>query len=426
MPSTERRAVITGCGVVCPLGNTLPAFWDALSNQRSGVRPIQGFDVSALPMRFGGEVRDFNVQQYIDKKERKRLAIMPRPLQLGLAAAFLAVQDAALDKAQRNPDRFGVVFGGGTIPACQADLGPAAQLSAGEPGEIDLKKWGSQGMATVPPMWLLNFVPNMLACHVSILHDARGPVNTVTQTEAGGLLALGEAWRMIRRDRADIVLVGGSDSRINAISGVRQCLFSSLSRRNDEPEKACRPFDRQRDGAVLGEGGGAVLLEEVEHARRRGARILAELSGFGAALDGDRSGAGLARSMRLAFAGAKIGASDLDHVNAHGLSTRDGDAWEARGLRRGLGDTAEPVNVLAVKSFMGNLGSGSGLVEMTASLLALQKRTVPSTLNYHEYDPECPVFVPRQSWPATRNYFLKVGLTELGQCAAVVCRRWEP
>jgi 3-oxoacyl-[acyl-carrier-protein] synthase II len=426
MPSTERRAVITGCGVVAPPGCTLPHFWNALCNQRSGVRPIQGFDASGLPMRFGGEVPDFDVNQYIDKKERKRLAIMPRPLQLGLAAAFLAVQDAALDRSQRDPDRFGVVFGGGTIPACQADLGPAARLSSSKPCEIDLKKWGSEGMATVPPMWLLHFVPNMLACHVSILHDARGPVNTVTQSEAGGLLALGEAWRMIRRDRADVVLVGAGDSRINAISGVRQFLFSSLSRRNDEPEKACRPFDRQRDGAVIGEGGGAIVLEELEHARRRGARILAELAGIGASFDGDWSGAGLARTVRLAFAGAKIGASDLDHVNAHGLSTRDGDAWEARGLRRGQGDTAEPVHVLAVKSFMGNLGSGSGLVELTASLLALQKGMVPNTLNYHEYDPDCPVFVPREPWPASKNYFLKVSMTELGQCAAVVCRRWEP
>ena len=304
MPSTARRAVVTGCGVVAPPGNTLSAFAAALQRQQSGVRPIQAYDTRGLPVRFGGEVRDFDIHQYIDKKERKRLAIMPRPLQLGVAAAHLAVQDAALDRAQRDPARFGVIFGGGTIPGCQADLGPAAQRSAGRRGEIDLRRWATEGMPTVPPMWMLNYVPNMLACHVSILHDARGPVNTVTQTEAGGLLALGEAWRMIRRDRADMVLVGGGDSRINPISGIRQCLFSSLSKRNDAPQEACRPFDRNRDGTVLGEGGGAVMLEELEHAQRRGGRILAEVVGFGAALDTDHSGEGLARTIRLALAGA--------------------------------------------------------------------------------------------------------------------------
>jgi 3-oxoacyl-[acyl-carrier-protein] synthase II len=426
MPSTARRAVITGCGVIAPPGNTLGAFWDSLWTRRSGVRSIQSCDFSALPVRMAGEVRDFDVSQYIDKKERKRLAIMPRPLQLGMAAAHLAVENAALEKNHRDPERFGVVFGGGTVPGCQADLGPAAQLSAAGRGEIDMKKWATLGMPTVPPMWLLHFVPNMLACHVSILHDARGPVNTVTQTDAGGILALGESCRMIRRDRADVVLVGGGDSRINAISGVRQCLFASLSRRNDAPQDACRPFDLQRDGAVLGEGGGAVVVEELEHARRRGARILAELTGFGAGFDGDRSGEGLARTVRQALAGAHISASELDHVNAHGISTREGDAWEARGLRRGLGETARPVNVLAVKSFMGNLGSGSGLVEVTASILALGNGTVPSTLNYHEYDPGCPVHVPREPWPRATESFLKVSLTELGHCAAVVCRRWSP
>ena len=350
---------------------------------------------------------------------------MPRPLQLGAAAAFLALQDAALDKTQRDPERFGVIVGGGTVPADQIGLAQAAQLSTAGRGRIDMKKWGSVGIPTVPPMWMLHFVPNMLACHVSILHDACGPVNTMTQTEAGGLLALGEACRMIRRDRADVILVGGGDSRINGISGVRQCLFAPLSRRNENPAEACKPFDRRRDGSVLGEGGGFLVIEELQHARRRGARIWAEVIGFGAGLDPGRSGEGLGRTIRLAMTGASIAASELDHVNAHGLSTREDDAWEARGLRRGVGETTLPVPVMAVKSYMGNLGSSSGLVEMMASLLAPDKGTVPGTLNYRQYDPDCPVHVPREPWAAAKRCFLKVSLTELGQCAAVVCRRWE-
>src|SRR5437868_3431141 len=257
-------------------------------------------------------------------------------------------------------------------------------------------------------MWLLNQVPNMLACHVSILHNAQGPNNSITQTDVAGLLALGEAFRTIRRGRADIFLTGGADDKINPITLARQCLFSPLSRGNDAPEKACRPFARDRDGIVLGEGGGVLVLEELEHARRRGARIYAEVVGFGAAFDGDRTARGLARAIRAALQEAAIGPEDLDHVNAHGYSTVEGDIWEARGLCEVFGGGSSSLPVLAVKSYFGNLGSAGGPTELAASLLAFAHVELPPTLNYEHPDPQCPANVITRPHAMTRPYFLKI------------------
>src|SRR5947209_380476 len=243
-----RRAVITGIGVACSIGLTPDACWESLAQGRGGIRRIRQFDPSGLPVQFGGEIEEFDAKKYIDKKERKSLKVMARSIQLAVAAAQTALDD-------------------------------------GKVGKVDLEKWGGEGLKHITPLWMLKYLPNMLACHVSILHNAQGPSNTVTQSDVAGLLALGEAYRVLVRDQADFFLVGGGESRINPLSMVRQCLFDALSRRNDTPEKACRPFDRRRDGFVLGEGGGVFVLEELEHARRRGARIYGEVVGFGAAFD---------------------------------------------------------------------------------------------------------------------------------------------
>src|SRR5205085_1613286 len=188
------------------------------------------------------------------------------------------------DKSQLDPTRFGVEFGAGLIASELPELIDAARASANcEPGKVDLEKWGEAGIPAIQPLWMLKYLPNMLACHISILHDAQGPNNSITENDAAGLLALGEAYRILQRDGADFFLVGGAESKVNPLSMVRQCLFEHLSHRNDAPEKACRPFDRGRDGLVIGEGSGVLVVEELDHARRRGARIYAEILGFGAA-----------------------------------------------------------------------------------------------------------------------------------------------
>jgi 3-oxoacyl-[acyl-carrier-protein] synthase II len=303
------------------------------------------------------------------------------------------------------------------------EIGMAAQVSANcQPGLVDLERWGQQGLASMPPLWMLKYLPNMLACHVSILHNAQGPNNTITENDVAGLLALGEAVRILRRDMSDFFLVGAADSKINPLSLVRHTLFEPFTRRNDAPEKACRPFDRRRDGIVPGEGATVFAVEELEHARKRGARIYAEIVGCGAAFDRDRSGKGMARAMKAALDQAGIQPGDIDHINAHGSSAVEPDIWEARALQQVFGRDKTPV--LAVKSYIGNLNAGCSLTEMAASVLALDSDLVPATLNYEEPDPACPLMViagePR---PLQRPYALKVSYTELGQCAAVVLRK---
>jgi len=423
MASSSRRAVLTGIGLVTPLGFDPDSFWEALRAGKSGVRPISNFDASALPVRIGGEVRGFDARDYVDKKGRKQLKFMVPTIQFAVAGAQLAMNDSKVDTERLDPSRFGVAFGAGTVPSDSIDLGTAAQISTnGHPGQVDMKKWGAEGIPLISPMWMLNHVPNMLASHVSILQNAQGPNNSITQTDVAALLAIGEGVRVLRRDKADIMLVGGADAKINPITMIRQCLFAPLSRRNDAPEKASRPFERQRDGLVLGEGAGVLVLEDLEHARRRGARIYGEVVGFGAAFDARRSGSGLARAVRVAVAQAGIGPQDLDHINAQGYSVPDRDVWEARGLHEVFGRSLPPV--FAGKSYLGNLGAASAATELAASLLALTHGLLPATLNYDLPDPACPLPVAREPRPVRKPYFLKVSFTELGQCAAVVCRRF--
>jgi 3-oxoacyl-[acyl-carrier-protein] synthase II len=325
-----------------------------------------------------------------------------------------------------DPARFGVAFGAGLIATELEELAAAARFGANcQPGVVDLEKWGEQSLSAIPPTWMLKYLPNMLACHVSILHNAQGPNNTITEGDVASLLAVGEAYRILKRDQADFLLVGGADSKVNPLSMVRQCLFGRLSRNNGAVDKACRPFDRRRDGPVLGEGAAVLVLEELEHARQRRARIYAELVGVGAGFDPDRSGKGLARTANAALRQANLRPEGVDHINAHGLSGQEADAWEARGLAEVFAACNPPVPVFAPKSYFGNLGAGSGTSELAASVLALHHGWAPATLNYEEADPACPVTVLRTGRAMIRQHVLKVGFTEMGQCAAAVLRKWE-
>ncbi len=426
MPASSRRVVLTGIGVINPLGLNAAAYWESLARGRSGIRPLQAFDPAGMPSRIAGEIPDFDAKNFIDKKDRKSLRVMARAIQLAVAGAQLALDDSGVNKDQLDPTRFGVEFGAGLLPTELQELGPASQVSCNcQPGSVDLKKWGAQSLPCIPPLWMLKYLPNMLACHVSILHNAQGPNNTITESDVASLLALGEANRIIARNQADFFLVGGADSKINPLSFVRQCLFGNLSTRNDAPEKASRPFERHRDGTVQGEGAGVLVVEELEHARRRGARIYAELVGFGSAFDRNRSGRGLVRAMRTALEKAAITPDLVDHIGAHGLSSIRADAWEAQALKEVFGGCSRPVPVFAPKSYFGNLGAASGTSELAASILALTHRLVPATLNYEEPDPACPVPVTRTNQPGSHSHVLKLGFTEMGQCAAVVWRRWD-
>ncbi len=419
-----RRVVLTGLGVVSPLGLDLRALWQALCDRRGGVRPIASFDPSGLPIRIAAEVPGFDARDFLEKKDRKSLKLMARTVQLAVAAARMAREDARLGQADLAPERFGVVLGVGTFSGDASEEGRAAYVSHDSAtGRLDLKRWGAEGMGQMQPMWMLNHVPNMASCHVSILHNAQGPNNTIVQTDAGGLLALAEAANVIQRGAADVMLAGGADTRTELVSMLRYVSFAQVSRRNDEPDKASRPFDRSRDGQVLGEGAGVFVVEELEQARRRGATIYAELLSWASGYDRGRTGEGLGRCVRAALQRAGISTEELDHVSAHAPSTTADDIWEARGINQGLEGHAVPV--LAASSYFGNLGAASAPVELAASLLALADGCRPGTLNHEQTDPECPISVAREAGPVSRPYVLKTTGTDRGQCAAMVLRRWE-
>jgi 3-oxoacyl-[acyl-carrier-protein] synthase II len=421
--SVARRVVLTGLGVVSPIGLGRETFAASLRAGQGGIRALGHIDTAGLPVRIGAAIDGFDPRDYIDKKDRKQLKMMVRTIQLAVAGARLALRDAVLEPGKYDPDRLGIVMGTGTIPGELADLGPAAQASYDAAAQrVDLARWGRDGIAQIPPTWMLNHVPNMPACHAAILNDARGPNNTITQSDVAGVLAIGEACRLLRGGRADAVLAGGADTRINAMTMVRYYRFGQLSTRNDEPARACRPFDQERDGQVLGEGAGVVLLETLEHARARDAHIDAEVLGFASGHDRGRQGDGLARVIRTALAAAGARPQDLDHINAHAPATRDDDTWEARGIHMALGDA---VPVVALKSYFGSIGPGAGVLELAGSVVALADGTLPSTLNHERTDSACPVQVVRTARPIERRCFLKIACTERGQCAAVVLRRWE-
>jgi 3-oxoacyl-[acyl-carrier-protein] synthase II len=423
MSASSRRVVLTGLGTLTPLGVEPDTLFARLLAGESGIRPITLFDASAMPTRIGGEVLGFDAKTYItDKNQRRALKMMSRPLQLAVSATALAMK--GVDRAKIDSTRFGVEFGAGLIPSELPELGDAARISADDtPGVIDLERWGKQGIPIIQPLWMLKYLPNLPAGHISIFHDAQGPNNSVTVSDAASLMALGEAYRILGRNGADFFITGGCESKINPVSLVRQCMFEKLSRNNDHPTTACRPFDKNRQGMVLGEGSTVLLAEDLGHAQRRGATPLAEMIGFGAAFERDHSGQGLARAIQAALREADLRPSDLDFVIGHATGHPDHDPVEARGLAAVFGPNGVPV--YAAKAALGHLGAASGATEVAIGVLALHKGVVPPTLNYHTPDPECPVKIITTPHTVHKKAFLKVAYTSLGQCAAAILKKWE-
>lgn len=422
-----RRAVFTGMGLLTPIGSTPEAYWASLCAGTSGIRRIQSFDPSALKCQIAGELPDFDPKKIITaamKDTRKSLNKMAHTIRLGLCAAQLAMTDAGLRKGQIDPFRFGVEFGCVMVATELEDLCKGAQTSCvGDPPVVDYNIWGREGIKQVPPLWMLKYLPNMPACHVSILFDAQGPNNSITSTDTAGLLALGEAFRLLARDSADFFLVGGCDSKINPVAIARHGLFQELvTEPTADPATAVKPFDAARSGTAVGEGAAVFGLEELEFAQKRGAKILAELVGFASGFDKGRTGKGLVQVIRNALRDADVDPADIGHVNAAARGSRELDAWEARAIREVLGE----VPVFAPKGHLGNSGAASGLTELAASLLALQHGLVPGTLNYINPDVACPVNVTTGAPVAeTKPYAVKLSVTDMGQCAAVVVKRWE-
>ncbi len=404
---STRRVVITGLAPITPIGVGVADFWNALLESKCGIRRLQSFDPARFESQIGGEIDGIKAADHVPKSYRKAGKIMARDIVVAIAAAHLAVGDAGIntkcivergEAADRNIDspRLGANIGAGLICADLPELAEALH-SATENGSFSIAKWGTEGMANLTPLWLLKFLPNMLACHTTIVHDARGTSNTITCGEASSHLAIGEAFRTIVRGAVDVCICGGAESKTNPMALMRQCLGQRLSTNNDNPELACRPFGRERDGTVISEGGGLVILEELDRARARGARIYAELVGFGAANDAytpaqpsrpHPEGRGMVLAARKALKDAGISADRIDLVSAFACGLVEQDAVEAKALRTILGERVGEVPTLAVKGGLGNNGAGSGAIDLIAAILAMYHGTIPPSVNAGAPDPD--------------------------------------
>ena len=413
--NTASDVVVTGMGVVSPIGSGLDPFWESLREGRSGVDYLPEFE--NLPVKFGAKVQDFDPKPYV--KPRKSLKVMCREIQMAYVASAMAVEHAGLETGAGDPDRLGVLFGSEMHYTTPHEM-KAVVASCLVDGRFQFGGWGTHAMKDISPLWLLKYLPNMAACHVAIGCDARGPNDSIVLGEASSLLATTEAASIIRRGWADVMIAGGVGARI-PIGAVVYRGDANLSHRNDDPQGASRPFDRDRDGMVNSEGAGIVILESREHAEARGAKIFAQVlegaSSFQRRSDSlCATGTAIRNTIELAVAKSGLTAEDLSHVNANGVSKVDDDADEAQAIHDLLGD----VPVTATKSLHGNAGGGTGGIEMIASILALGAGEIPGTLNYQTPDPSCPINVVTKLTPSDKPAALLLNQSGTGQAASLV------
>ncbi len=406
-----RRVVVTGLGPVTPIGVGLGPFREALFGGKSGVRRITRFDPSALPVRIAAEV-DLDPGAYLDRKELKRL---DRFVQYALVAAELALRDSGLELSRLNPERVGTLVGTG--------------IGGMETWEAQARVFVERGPNRLSPFFIPMMIANMASAHIAMRYGFTGPSSTVVTACATGSDALGQAMRMIQGGEADVVLAGGTEASITPMAIGAFAVMRALSTRNEEPEKASRPFTRSRDGFVMGEGAGVLVLEEYEHARRRGARIYGELIGFGRSADAHHitephpEGLGAALAMERALKDAGVTPEQVGYINAHGTSTPIGDRAEVLAIKRVFGDHAKRLMVSSTKSMIGHLLGAAGGVEAIATLLALHEGLIPPTINLEDPDPELDLdFVP-QTREARVDYALSNSFAFGGHNAVLLFRR---
>jgi len=425
----KRRVVVTGIGVVSPNGTGTEAFWSATKAGQSGIALIESFDTEGFQVRSAGEVTDFRAQDYV--KNRKSLKIMGRNIRFGVAASRLAVESAGLDEAPPAADRYGVVMGSGIVPTDVVEVGAAVIESLDDDRNFDLRRFGESGQKLLHPLWLLKHLPNMVAAHISIQQGAQGPNNTIVTACSASTQAIGEAARVIERGDADVMIAGGADSRIDPLSLVAYTLLGAVTTADRPPEELSRPFDRDRDGFVLGEGAASLILEGEEYARKRGATIYAEVCGYGSSFDAEgvtrpsMDGVHAARSMTLALKDARVAPDEIDYVSAHGTSTRLNDLMETNAVKIALGDHARKVPLSSIKSMIGHLIGAAGAMEVAASVLAIRDGVVPPTINLDNPDPECDLdYVPNEAREMKVSTVLTSNFGFGGQNAALVLKEY--
>lgn len=410
----KRRVVITGMGVITSLGKDLDTFWTSLMEGKSGISAVESFDVSEYPTKIAGSIKDFDPELYMEKKESRR---MDRFVQFAVAASQSAINDAGLNiSEQTDPERVGVFVGSG--------------IGGLETWEEQHNVLLEKGPKRVSPFFIPMMIANMASGQISIMTGAKGPNSTVVTACATGTNSIGDAFRLIQRDEADVMICGGAEATIRPTGMAGFCALRAMSTRNDEPEKASRPFDIDRDGFVMAEGAGVIILEELEHARKRGAKIYAEVIGYGMSGDAhhmtDPDPDGAARCMSKALKDAGIEPSVVDYINAHGTSTQIGDKSETIAIKSTFGNHAYKLAVSSTKSMTGHMLGAAGGVEAIITVLTIREGVIPPTINLDHQDPECDLdYVPNKPRKAEVRTAISNSFGFGGHNATIVLKKFE-
>jgi 3-oxoacyl-[acyl-carrier-protein] synthase II len=433
----NRKVFITGLGTVSPLGLTADELWKGICGGVCGLKEITAFDASGFECRIAGEAPEFKVNKCVPKYHRKATKLMSRDIELAVVAADNAVNSSGLvtkaidpENVTIEPERFAINIGSGMISCDLPELGPAVAASIVD-GKFSLKAWGENGLSKITPLWLLKYLPNMLACHVGIIHDIRGPGNNITLAEISGIASVIEASQTIGRAAADAALAGAAEAKVNPVVLMRQQLLKrSLVGDYESPETACRPFDKNARGSVFSEGGGIVVLEDSQTACSRGARVYAQIAGCGQSMSLNTryerlepDGKGLEIAVEKAITDAGIIPEDIDLVMPHGTGLADDDAAEAFALRRVFGESAGNAYVLPTKSMIGHCGAASGIIDIVIACKAMENSYIPAAKN-------CPdnisgLMISEKSIVKKIKYALCCGYTFGGQTAAVILKNPE-
>lgn len=433
------RVVITGFGAITPLGLTAADMWAALCAGRIGIETITTFDPVGFDCKLAGQVPEYNIRDFVPKTHRKATKLMSRDIELAVIAAHEAFVHAGLvtkgidpEHINIDPERTAIHLGAGLISCDMIELAPAVVASITD-SKFDIRKWGKEGLELVTPLWLLKYLPNMLACHVGIIHDIQGPSNTITCAEAAAHLAMAEAAQTIARGDSDLALAGGAEAKVNPILMMRQCLLKrATSENNNDPASACRPFDAEAKGSVFGEAGGVVILENLDHAAKRGAKVYAEVVGFGQSnnlnpayehLEPD--GKGIQIAIEKAMAEAQIGPDDLDLIIPHGTGIPADDRAEAQAIQTALGEAATKIPVWPIKSMLSNTGAAAGALDVIAATCAMDDGTIPAAKNCTRKAEGCHLNIVDQPLEKNIRCALICSYTYGGQTAAMVLKKTD-
>lgn len=412
----ERRVVITGLGAVSPIGNNVKELWESIKSSRSGIGNITKFDTADYTSKVAGEIRDFSPENYLDKREARRMDSFTL---YGMVAALEGMDDAGLKIGEYDPERIGIILGNG--------IGGIETLTTA------FKRLYNKGPMTIHPLTVPKMISNIAPANIAIKIQALGPNYTVVSACSSGTDAIGQAYRWIRSGESDIMVAGGSEAAITPIGVAGFCILQALSTKfNDIPDKACRPFDKDRDGFVIAEGAGILIIEELEHAKKRGAKIYAELGGEGITSDAYHltaphpEGKGAVRAMELAIKKSGLKPEDIDYINAHGTSTPINDPTETKAIKAVFGDHAKELKVSSTKSMTGHLLGAAGGLEAVITALAIKNQYFPPTINLENPDPECDLnYVPNKGYEGTIKAAISNSFGFGGHNSVMLLKKYE-